>query len=266
MFQLSLVTIAAAFAVCLVIVIWMMYREARRERLRREEEHLAFAGVMANGIVHDFRNPMSSMRLDAQMLDREISRGEGCRPVRLSELAGRIRNTIDRLDNVFQEFLYVSKPPSTQRERVDLKACVRECLAMLRPRLNEAGVQAEAEMPADDVFVSGYQSSLQRALINVVINAEQFSARGSRITVRISREEKEAFVDVLDRGPGIPQSDRQRVFEMFYSSRPGGTGLGLFLARAAVERCGGKIKALNNPEGGACIRITLLCQNPGFSS
>jgi len=262
MFRLSLLTIAAAFGVCLAIVVWMMQREARRERQRREEEHLAFAGVLANGIVHDFRNPMSSMRLDAQMLEREVSRGAECRPARLSELAERIRHTIDRLDKVFQEFLYASKPPAAQSERVDLKACVRDCLSMLGPRLKEAGVRAETSTPDEDVVVSGYQTSLQRALMNVVTNAEQFAGKGGRIGVRVGRAGREAFVEVTDSGPGIPRADRHRVFEMFYSSRPGGTGLGLFLARTAVERCGGTIRAMENPGGGTCIRIALKCQDP----
>ena len=116
MFRLSLVTIAVAFAICIAVVAWMMRREHRREVQRREEEHLAFAGVLANGIVHDFRNPMSSMRLDVQMLGREVARGGAARSDRIADLAARVRETIDRLDKVFQEFLYVSKPPSAERE------------------------------------------------------------------------------------------------------------------------------------------------------
>ncbi|HAL92279.1 MAG TPA: hypothetical protein DCM68_04555, partial [Verrucomicrobia bacterium] len=87
LYRLSLATIAACFAVCLALVAWMARREERRERDRRREEHLAFSGVLANGIVHDFRNPMSSLRLDAQMLEKEAGRGGEARAERMGALA-----------------------------------------------------------------------------------------------------------------------------------------------------------------------------------
>jgi signal transduction histidine kinase len=106
MFRVSLATVIVSFAACLVLVAWMMRREVAREKQRREEEHLAFAGVMANGIVHDFRNPMSSLRLDVQMMQKEAARGGDCRLDRIGDLAGRVRSTLDRMDKVFQEFFY----------------------------------------------------------------------------------------------------------------------------------------------------------------
>jgi signal transduction histidine kinase len=69
-----------------------------------------------------------------------------------------------------------------------------------------------------------------------------------------------ATVEITDQGPGIPPADRQRVFDMFMTTRPEGTGLGLFLARAAIERSGGSIAIADRPPGtGACVRITLPC-------
>jgi signal transduction histidine kinase len=163
----------------------MMQREARRQRQRRAEEHLAFAGVLANGIVHDFRNPMSSVRLE------------------------------------------------------------------------QAGVAVELDVAPGGLHVLVYALALQRALMNVITNAEQFSPAGGRIAVRAIPSGGGATVTVADEGPGIAEADRRRVFDMFYSARPGGTGLGLFLAKAAVERCGGSIRVYNRAERGACVEITL---------
>ena len=89
------------------------------------------------------------------------------------------------------------------------------------------------------------------------MNAIQFAPKGSEVTVALAHRGGGVTTDVLDRGPGIPPEKRQKIFEMFVTGRPEGTGLGLFLARTAIRRCGGDIQALARDGGGADIRITL---------
>jgi signal transduction histidine kinase len=262
MFNVALATVVVSFALCAVLVVWMMRREHLRETQRRAEEHLAFAGVLANGIVHDFRNPMSSLGLDVQMLHKEAAKGAECRLERVADLASRVRTTVDRMDKVFREFLYMSKPASDEREAVDLVSAVRECVAIMAPRLEKAKVTARVDAPPEGVKVMAYPSSLQRALVNVITNAEQFSREGGVVALRVSGLGNQAVLEVTDEGLGIPAADLERIFEMFYSTRPGGTGLGLFLAKTAIERCGGTIRAFNRSEGGACFRIALPLHTP----
>jgi len=258
MFRLTLITVLISFAICALVVVWMMRREAKREALRRDEEHLAFSGMLANGIVHDFRNPMSSMRLDVQMLHRETERSDGARPERMGKLATRVRSTLDRMDKVFQEFLYVSRPDRDDRTRVDLVACIRDSLEMLLPRFEKAEVSSEVNAPPEGVAVSAYEGSLRRALVNVLTNAEEFSPAGKTVTVNIRKSGETAIVDIIDCGPGVPEHKRKQIFDMFITERPEGTGLGLFLAKAAIERSGGTIEVASPPSGqGTCIRITL---------
>lgn len=263
MFKVSLVTVVVSFGICAILVVWMMHRETLREKHRREEEHLAFAGVLANGIVHDFRNPMSSLRLDVQMLAKEAQAGEKCRIDRLAQLATRIRSTLDRMDKVFQEFLYMSKPMPNRLETVDLAVCVKDCVAVLEARHEHAGLQMTVQYPPHPVPVAAFPSALQRAVMNVLVNAEQFSPAGGRIEVEVSLIDGMGVVDVRDQGPGIPQEDRKRVFEMFVSTRPGGTGLGLFLARTAVEKCGGSLRVLDKTTPGAWLRLSLPLASQG---
>ena len=257
MFRLSLIAVVVSFGVCTLLVVWMMRRERHREKQRREEEHLVFAGVMANGIVHDFRNPMSAMQLDVQMLNKEVGKGAECRPERLSELAGRVEHAADRMDKVFKEFLYMAKPPSDEREEIDLVESVRECVSLVAPRSENDNIQIDLDIPSQSVAVLAYPSGLQRALMNVILNAEQVSSGGGRIRVRVLKGERSATIDVIDSGPGIPISDRHRIFEMFVSNKPGGTGLGLFLAKTAMERCGGSLKVVDTSSGGSCFRFSV---------
>lgn len=256
-FRMALLTVGVAFALCVLVVVWMMRREMARERVRREEEHLAFAGVMAGGIVHDFRNPMSSLRLDVQMLRREVARGDACQPDRLAVLTDRAARTIRRMETSFQEFLYLSNPQSGRPERVDLAACLRDCLEMVAPRLEQRAVHVEMQCPSTAVVVLAHPAAIRRAIVNVLTNAEQFSEDGGTIEVQVRAEGSQALLDVIDQGPGVPVSERKRVFDLFVSSRPGGTGLGLFLARTALERCGGSISLEDGGRGGACFRIRI---------
>ena len=255
MYRLSLATMGGCFAACLALVAGVARREERRERARRREEHLAFSGMLANGIVHDFRNPMSSLRLDAQMLEKESGRGAEARAERMAELAGRMRHTLDRMEKVFQEFLTLARPGEGAPERLELGACAKECLEMLAPRFEAAGVAAELRAAEPDVAIRASGASVKRALLNVLLNAAQHTGAGGRVAVAVSRAGTRARLEVRDSGPGIPKEERERVFEMFYTTRPQGTGLGLFLARTAVEKSGGTLVAAD-PEGpGARLRM-----------
>jgi len=257
MFKVSLATTVISFAICVLIVAWMMQREIHREKQRREQEHLVFAGVLANGIAHDFRNPMSSLKLDIQMLGKAVSRGEKNDAERITQLAQRSINTMDRMDKVFQEFLYLSKPVAENLSRIQLGACVKDCAEMLAAGFEQAGIKIEQKLPDENIEVMADQTSLRRAIVNILTNAMQFSKKGDTVSIDLTRSGFNALLDIKDMGPGIPKSERKKIFEMFVSSRPEGTGLGLFLARTAVERAGGSIKVQDVQGGGACFRITL---------
>jgi signal transduction histidine kinase len=257
LFAFSIAVLILSFAACALVLTFAVARDRRREVRARQEEHLAFSGVFANGILHDFRNPMSAVRLDAQMLGKEMLRPDGFRPERVTDLANRIARTMDRMDKVFQEFLFLAKPADEKPEGVDLEQVIKECVDTLAPRVEQAGVTIRTDRTGVLPNASAFPFALRRALLNVLMNAIQFAPKHSEITVTLAHSGAVVFMDVLDRGPGIPAEMRKRVFDMFVTGRPEGTGLGLFLARTAIRRCGGDIQALARPAGGADIRITL---------
>ena len=259
LFAFSIAVLILSFSVCACVLIIALARDRRRELRSRQEEHLAFSGVLANGILHDFRNPMSAVRLDAQMLGKEMKRPDGFRPERVRDLSERIARTMDRMDKVFQEFLFLAKPADEKPESVDIEQVVKECLDTLAPRVEQAGVVVKTARLHELPRATAFPFALRRALLNVLMNAIQFAPKGSEITVALSLHSGHVVTDVLDRGPGIPPDKREKIFEMFVTGRPEGTGLGLFLARTAIRRCGGDIQALARDGGGADIRLILPC-------
>lgn len=256
MHRVALGTQILALLVLLGFVLGISERERRRMKRRRAEEHLAFAGMLANGIVHDFRNPMASVRLDAQMLEREALKPDG-KPARMAELAGRMCGTLDRMEAVFREFFVLSQPPGSEAEKLEVNSCLHECVELLQARLEFSAVQVLFDLPEAPLYIHAHQAPLRRALLNVLSNALSFSPAGGVIEVNGRWVAGALELDILDRGPGIAPAERERVFEMFVTTRPGGTGLGLFLARTALEITGGTICALDREGGGCCMRIRL---------
>lgn len=257
MFRMSLTTVAVGFIASVVIVGWLIRRELRRTQIRRQQENLAFAGAMATGIIHDFRNPMSALRLDLQMLDKEVTKGSEARPDRLEELSGRARGTLDRLDNILKEFQHLARPDEESFSPVDVNACVSDCTNLLGSRFGRAGVGLKKDLSEETLQVMASETGMKRALLNILINAEQASPRGGRVSVKTSAIRGMALVEIADQGPGIPESKRQKVFELFVSFKPGGFGLGLPLAKAAIQSFGGTIEVSAAAGGGALFQIRL---------
>jgi len=257
LFRMALGTILGAMAAAALLIAWTVRRETRRQEARREEEHLAFAGILADGIFHDLRNPLSSLKLDFQMMGREIERTGGPRPERLAELERRGRRTIDRVDALMEEFLLTAKPDREGPEPVDWNRCVRDALDLVQPHFENGGVRLQLELAADRPTVFGFPLALKRALINILVNARQAAPDGGTVVVRTLRLPTMAVTEVEDDGAGIPPSIRDRIFDGFVSGRPGGTGLGLSLARAAVEKSGGVIEVEDRTPRGTRIRLLL---------
>lgn len=256
LFFFSFGVLLVSFTACSLVLTLAVVRDRRREERERKEEHLAFSGVLANGILHDFRNPMSSVRLDAQMLGREMRREGGFRESRVKELSERIARTMDRMDKVFTEFLFLAKPNDAEKESFSLSKTVLECLDTLAPRLEQAGLRASFDPPRSPFLVRAYASPFRRALMNVLVNATQFADKGSSVLVTLEASDGKAILDVHNEGPSIAANMREKVFDLFVTGRPEGTGLGLFLARTAIERCGGSIRVADSPSG-TTFRITL---------
>ena len=123
------------------------------------------------------------------------------------------------------------------------------------PRFEVAGVLPEIRSAEGEMSIRASAAAVKRALLNVLLNACQHAGQGGRVRVEVSTAGSRVRLDVCDSGPGIPKKDRERVFEMFYTTRPQGTGLGLFLARTAIEKNGGSLAVAESEGAGARLRM-----------
>ena len=213
---------------------------------RRHAERLALLGRMATSLAHEVRNPVSAIRLHAQLLERVCALTE-------RESANLIVGEAGRIEALVNQWLRYAKPEPVKMLPVDLPELVREARLSLGPQAQHAGVGIREEIdPAwKDHPVNGDRERLRQVLCNLLLNAIQSMPTGGAVTVRISP----GALQVEDQGGGFSEKALARFGEPFLSEREGGMGLGLAVSKEIIESHGGKIAATNLPGGGACLRI-----------
>jgi len=213
---------------------------------RRHAERLALLGRMATSLAHEVRNPVSAIRLHAQLLERVCASAE-------KESAGLIVCEAGRIESLVNQWLRYAKPEPVKMLPVDLPELVHEARQSLGPQAQHAGVGIREEIdPSWPTHpVNGDRERLRQVLCNLLLNAIQSMPTGGAVTVRISP----GALEVEDQGGGFSEKALVRFGEPFLSEREGGMGLGLAVSKEIIESHGGKISAKNLPGGGACVRI-----------
>jgi two-component system sensor histidine kinase HydH len=219
-------------------------REALMQGLARDQ-HLRSLGEMSAVLAHEIRNPLASLKGHAQLLaERLPSDGPERRKAEL------VVKEAERLEALTTDLLDFARSAPVERKAVDPAALLRSCADELAAGafvIRTDGVPAT--FPLDERRV-------RQALTNVLENARQASAPGTRPEVTASAGRGVLVVTVRDFGPGIAAGEEKRIFSPFYTTRTTGTGLGLAVALRVAEMHGGTITAENHPEGGAVFRLT----------
>jgi signal transduction histidine kinase len=228
---------------------------ARAQSEALANERLAAIGKMAAHVTHEIRNPLSSIGLNLEMLEEEIGRAGGGKESR--DLVGAIGREVGRLELLSEEYLRVARLPSPRMEADDVAHAARELALFVQPEMQRAGIKVELDI--DDHLPPALfdEAQLRQALLNLLRNAREAMPDGGTIALRVRAEGMSVVVLLLDRGAGIPEDIRGRVFEPFFSTKGEGTGLGLAITRHIVEAHGGTIGCEAREGGGTVFRVAL---------
>ena len=215
---------------------------------------------MARLIAHEVKNPLTPIRLSTEHL-RQVWRDA---PDRLEEVfdrcTGNILRQVEELARTAGEFSTYSRIPLARPASDDLAEAAREVVEGYGSTAHGAvAVLFESEPGAADPPVAFDRRLMQRALRNLIENALRASGKDGEVLVRVEACGPDGAValTVSDRGPGVPDSDLERIFEPYFSTSSGGTGLGLPIARRIIQEHGGSITAATRPGGGLSVRIVL---------
>jgi len=239
--------LAGAVLVAAAFVFWRMSERHEQAQQRIEQERrLGVLGEMSAVLAHEIRNPLASLKGNAQLLARRLPQNTA-----ESRKAERVVHEAERLEALTSDLLDFARSGPMDVQPADPTAVLAACVEEVAPRgFDVRSEDAPRVWPLD-------AARLRQALTNVLRNALQASPPGTMPEVTIGQDGPMLVFAVRDHGEGIRAGDEERLFVPFFTTRPAGTGLGLTVARRIAELHGGTIVAFNHAKGGAVFRITL---------
>jgi signal transduction histidine kinase len=217
-------------------------------------ERLAALGRVTAGVAHEVKNPLNSMRLWLEVLKANMPiEPEPQQAVKMLD------SEIDRLDRAVKTFLNFTKPVEINLEETDVRALIEEVLDAARPAIAKAGLELALDLPDNFPSVLLDRQLIHQSVLNLLLNACGFTPPGGRVGVRLERKGEFAAVSVSDTGKGISAEDRGKIFQLFFTTRPGGTGIGLANTFRFIQLHNGRIEFESEPGRGTtfCVELPL---------
>ncbi|TVR58555.1 MAG: PAS domain-containing protein [Gemmatimonadales bacterium] len=228
----------------------------RLANLDRQTQRLEAVTELSASMAHEIKNPLASIRSAVEQftsphitdLDREV-------------LSRMVIRESDRLSRLLSDFIDFSRVQISRPDALDLNQVVRDALAVVRrhPEIGSRRVEVVVDVPAEPVEIEADADILHRSILNLLLNAVQFSPAGGKVEVYLEGRKpgstelgirEPVSLRVLDQGPGVPPEDAARIFDPFFTTREGGSGLGLAIVHRAAEAHGGAILVEPRAEGG----------------
>jgi PAS domain S-box-containing protein len=224
----------------------------------RVSERLAALGRITAGVAHEVKNPLNSMRLWLENLKESLSFDgfyDGDSPSR--QAVQVLDKEIDRLDQVVKRFLDFTRPMDVRLEATQLAELLKEVLEIAKPQLEKSNIQIAQLLPIDVPEVYVDRALLKQAVLNLVLNASEAMPNGGQLRLVLSRRGEMAEITVGDTGKGIPPENQQKIFQLFFTTRPGGSGIGLASTFRIVQLHNGSIDFTSEVGRGTTFRIEL---------
>ena len=254
---------------------WASYREFHG-RLAAEKKHteavkiaekssrMASIGVIAAGITHEINQPLNDIKLSADSVRIWNSQNKGLLPDNFCRWLDSISKNVNRITQIIDQMRsYWSLPDQTSFTLTNLNSAVRHAISLVDQQLKAHLITLKVEEAEESLEILGNKINVEQIVLNLVVNAmhalDTVEKDDKCIIIKISRDRDRAIVEVVDNGPGLPETDLQNLFDPFYSNRQPnqGMGLGLAIVKRFVEAMEGSVEANNNQSGGAHFYIVI---------
>jgi signal transduction histidine kinase len=218
--------------------------------------------AIAAGVAHEVRNPLNALQINLGILEQELSELVPDRGSHVFEVIGKIAGELRSLDNFVTEFLRFARPPRPALEPVAVRPLLADLVTFIGPECTRKGVSLSLTVEGGPETVMADPFQLKHAVLNLVLNALQATPAGGAIAIETGGDTRALEVRVRDTGQGIAEEVLPRVFDAFFTTREGGTGLGLPIARRIVESHGGTL-VLRSRDGEGTVAALSLPAAPG---
>jgi len=256
-----LLGVAVGAGLTMLMAHWHQRRTRRRavalEARARQSERLAFAGALASGLAHELKNPLSTLRLNLQLLAEDLTRADGAPPSRMQGRVEVLSREIERLNDVLNDYLRFARQRRLDRAPADLNNVLDELLEFIRPEAVRRNVEVRHQFAADLPLTLLDVNLLKQALLNLIVNAFEAMPDGGELIVQTETDGSTITARFTDTGCGVPADEVDNIFRVYYSTKQTGTGLGLPTARRIVQEHGGSLHLSSEPGRGTQVTIEL---------
>lgn len=237
-----------------VLLISNLTELKKLEKEMRANERLAAVGRMAAGVAHEVRNPLSSIKGLALLLKNKFDQNSS-----ESETAGLLIQEVDRMNRTVSELLSFTRPSTLNLDKISLKEMLDDNLRLISSDMQSSNVSTQLVVDDRVRCVLGDKDRLNQVFINLLLNAVQSMEEGGRLTVsaRNSDESDFVLVTIQDTGCGIAQENRSQLFYPYFTTKPGGTGIGLAISQKIVNDHNGSIKVESTLGEGTTVIVKL---------
>jgi len=234
------------------------------ERIGSELElsrRMAAIGRLTSGVGHEVKNPINAIVVHLELLKNKL--GDASAPAR--KHLEIIESEIRRLDRVVQTLVDFSRPVELDLKEHDLRSVVGDVLTLASYEFSTRQVELLSNLPEHPLPANVDADLLKQALLNVVLNGAQAMQNGGKLTVSLSEERKNILISISDQGPGVPEEIRQKIFDLYFTTRAEGSGIGLSMTYRILQLHHGSIEVQSNKERGAnfLLRIPLAATEGG---
>ena len=246
----------------LLIARWWLRRMVNRTRrmvaFARQRKHLVELGTLTGGLTHEIKNPLSTIKINLQLLTEDLDTPTADESQRrwLRRLAA-VSGEVSRLQDILEDFLQFAGKHELKLVLADVCLIIRDLTDFFAPQAQGAGVRVRVSTPDHPLPVRVDVDLFKQALLNLMINAQQAMSEGGELILRAERRGEKVLIEVIDTGQGIPAELVENIFRAYYTTRTGGTGLGLPTAHRIIREHDGRISVDSTPGTGTRFVISL---------
>ena len=222
-----------------------------------ESEKLNAVTLLAAGVAHELGNPLNSLNIHLQLLERDLRKRDATSEDDLLESVRVARSEVSRLDTIISQFLGAVRPSHAIRNMVSINTVVHESIAFLQPEIEDRDVIVQEELGESLPSIPANTDQLKQAFYNLIKNALQALSHGGILRVITSRSDTHLIISFEDNGTGISVEDMAHITEPYFTRKKNGTGLGLFIVQRILHEHGGQLELLSEPGRGTTARILL---------
>lgn len=213
--------------------------------------------IIAAGLVHEIKNPLNIISVNLQLFMEDLQENKSEKDLKMSRRVQLLQKEVYRLDNILGDFLRFAKKHRLHFEKYDINEIVDSVLDFIAPEAMEKSIRIlksfHAELPRCDVDCN----KIKQALLNIILNAQQAMPKGGELIVRTNKDGEYIFINITDTGIGIPHGKIEKIFQVYYSTKITGTGLGLPTAKRIIEDHKGTIKVHSEDGKGSSFTIKI---------